>query len=173
MTLKQYNIVRLAVVAILAAFVSNSIILHNYVVPLAAVAVASLVLLYLRGRVGEIIADERDYEIAGKAARWAMQVYAWIAISGFFIIYAVLGNDPVWGAVAYALSYSACLLILLYAVIFRFFVGAVKNKRRWIAQALSIAILVAMIASGYAMIKNRYLPYMPQKNNVQSDAQQN
>jgi len=173
MTLKQYNIVRWVVVMILAAFVSNSIILNNYIMPLAVVAATSLFLLYLRGRVDEIIADERDYEIAGKAARWAMQIYAWIAVSGFFIIYAICGSDPVWGAVAYALSYSACLLILLYVVIFRFFVGPAKNKKRWIAQSLSIAILIAMIVAGYAMIENKYLPYMPQKNNVQSDAQQN
>jgi uncharacterized membrane protein len=157
MTLKQYNAFRIVTVIVLTIFISNFLALHNYILPLAAVAVAALILLYLRNRVNEIVSDERDYEVAGKAARWAMQIYAWIAVAGFFLIYAFYGGDPIWETVAYALSYSVCLLLILYAIIFRFFVGSAKNNKRWIAQVLSIAVLIFMIFAGYAAVKKQTL----------------
>jgi uncharacterized membrane protein len=157
MTLKQYNVFRIIAVIILVIIISNSVALHNYVLPLAAIVVASLFLLFLRNRVNEIVADERDYEVSGKAARWAMQIYAWIAVAGFFLIYALYGENPIWGTVAYVLSYSACLLLILYAIIFRFFVGSAKNNKRWVAQVLSVAVLIFMVFAGYAVIKKQTL----------------
>lgn len=152
MTLKQYTSARIAIVITLAMFVSVSVTARNYILPLVAAA-AALLLLFLRSKVADVIADERDYAIAGKAARWAMQIYAWAAVAGFFLLYALKGNDPVWAAVAYTLSYSACFILLAYSVIFRIFFGPANVKKSWLVQAFGIAIIIALAIAGYVAIE--------------------
>ena len=158
MNTKQYFMVRITIVIILAIVVSQAVIAHNYIVPLIAIIAASALLWYTRSKVTDIIADERDYEVAGTAARWAMQLYTSIAVITFFILLAVQGTDPVWAAVAYTLSYSACALLLLYTTLFQAISQKNKASRRWMRMIISIAILIGLGVAIYASITSGTLP---------------
>ncbi|MDD4938460.1 MAG: DUF2178 domain-containing protein, partial [Candidatus Shapirobacteria bacterium] len=68
MTIKKYQQIKLISVVITAIIFSQSIIYRNYLIPLATLVIVSLGLILLRRRVKEVIADERDYTIAGKAS---------------------------------------------------------------------------------------------------------
>lgn len=94
------------------------VVLKNFVGPIIGAAIAAAFLLYFRGRVKEVIADERDYAIGGKSARWAIQIYSWIAIVFMFIFYANQSSNPVFEAIAQTLAYSTCFLLIVYSVVF-------------------------------------------------------
>jgi len=86
LTLKQYQVARIIIIIILAACFSNLITLKNYFLPIALLVVASLLLMYLRKRVKGVLADERDYQIGGKAALLAMQIFSWMGVVVMFIL---------------------------------------------------------------------------------------
>lgn len=76
MTAKKYLIIRLAVAAILAGIVSSSILTGNYILPIVAVAAFAAFLYTMKKKVKEVMIDERDFAIAGDAARYALNLYA-------------------------------------------------------------------------------------------------
>jgi len=121
MSLKQFKIIKLIVVFTLAFIVSQSVVSGNYIIPLMSLAFSIIILYFVRQRVKEVVADERDYEIGGKAARIAMQVFSWIAVAAMFIFYSMRNTSPVYEAIAMTLSYSVCFLLLLYSLIFKYY----------------------------------------------------
>jgi uncharacterized membrane protein len=120
LTFKQYNTIRLIIVAVLAMFIGNLIVLKNFFIPVILIVISTLLLMYLRKRVKGVIADERDYELGGKAAFLAIQVYSWIAVLGMFGFWAFSDVNPLYKPVAMTLAFSTCILMLLYTVIFRY-----------------------------------------------------
>ncbi len=120
MTIKKYQRVKIVITVILAVIFSQAVIYKNYIIPLVALIVASLILLYLRRQVKEVIADERDYAIAGKAALWSIQIYSWVAAISMIILYALRDLNPAYEPVAMTLAFSTCGLMLLYSAIFRY-----------------------------------------------------
>ena len=69
MSLKTYSRIRLIFVFVLAVLISVSISLGNFFMPLVAMAIAMLILTGMRRRITGVVADERDYKLAGDAAR--------------------------------------------------------------------------------------------------------
>ncbi len=121
MSLKTFKIIKIIIVVALAIAVSQAVVNKNYIIPMMAVAISVIVLLFFRGKVNEIIADERDYQIGGKAARVAMLVFSWIAVVLMLLLYAWKAQNPVFEVVAQTLSYSVCALLLLYSFIFGYY----------------------------------------------------
>lgn len=121
MTIKQFKYVRIAVVILLAIGVSQAITFRQYYLAVAGMAVAMAVLTLLRRRVKEVLADERDYEIAGKAARAAMQIFSWIAVLAMFYFLAYQDVNPLYGPISQIIAYSICGLLLLYNALFYFY----------------------------------------------------
>ena len=123
MTLKQYRGAKLTIVIILAAAFGQSIVRENFFLPLALLAAGALIMFWLRQRVGknEIIADERDYHVGGKAALLAIQIYSWIAVVSMFAFYSQKSVDPVFEAMGMVLAFSTTILLLLYSLIFRYY----------------------------------------------------
>jgi uncharacterized membrane protein len=121
MTYKQYRAARLVVVFILAALFSQAIVREQFFVPVAVLAIGVLVMFWLRSRLKEVAADERDYHLGGKAALLAIQVYAWIAVICMFAFYAQKNASPVFEALGMMLAYSTCGLLLLYSAIFYYY----------------------------------------------------
>lgn len=152
MTLKQYRILKIAVVAILAILVSQSVLARNFVIPVVGIVAANLALLFWRGRVKEIIADERDYEIGGRAARLAIQAYSWLAVAAMLAFYAYQKNNPAFEAVALTLAYSTCLLVLLYSLFFRYHsrVAFLTKKTAYII--LGLVILAGFLVAGLRLL---------------------
>ncbi|MEI6835426.1 MAG: DUF2178 domain-containing protein [Candidatus Falkowbacteria bacterium] len=121
MTLKNYQKIKLVFVFFLALIFSQTIYYKNYLIPIALMIVSSLILMWLRRRVKGVVADERDYATGGKSALLTIQVYAWIASISMFILYALRDANPSYEPIAMTLAFSTCILMLLYAVIFRYF----------------------------------------------------
>jgi uncharacterized membrane protein len=121
MTLKKYQITR-AVIAMLVAFlVVQSLSIRSYILPFIIIASAMAVLFYLRRKLkNEVLADERDREIGGKSAGWAIQAFSLIAAIVMIVLYAKQDLNPVYLTVASTLAYSVCFLMILYSVIFRY-----------------------------------------------------
>jgi len=140
MTLKQFKIIKLIAVVLLAAVFSQAIIFENYLIPIIVLIISYLVLFYLRSRVKEIIADERDYLTGGKSALLAIQIYSWFAVIAMFILYANRDLNPAYEPVAMTLAYSTCILMLLYAIIFRYY-----NKYKLSDKKLIYTILVLVL----------------------------
>ncbi len=132
MTLKQYQKVKLATTVIIAMIISQAILFNNFIIPVVVLIISSLGLLYLRRKVTEIIADERDYATAGRSALLAIQIYAWGAAIGMFIFYAFHDYNPAYEPVAITLAYSTCILMLVYSLIFRYYNKiSLSDKKMW------------------------------------------
>ncbi|MFA6594114.1 MAG: DUF2178 domain-containing protein [Candidatus Buchananbacteria bacterium] len=148
MTLKRYQQIRLGTVVILAIVFSQAIIFKNYILPIAVLIVASLVLMYLRRQVKEVIADERDYLTGGRAALWAIQIYAWTATIAMFIFYALRDINPAYEPIAIVLAFSTCLLMLLYSVIYRYYnkIKLTDKKSLYIVLIVILFLVLAVFA---------------------------
>lgn len=121
MTLKTYNKIRLVIVIVTAFIFSQSLVLRNFFIPIMVLGLSSLTLFYLRKKVVEIIADERDYQIGGKSALLAIQITSWIGAIIMFILYALGDTNPLYQPIAMTLAFSVCILMLTYSTIFKFY----------------------------------------------------
>jgi uncharacterized membrane protein len=149
MTLKKYNIARAVIAALVAILVSQSIVLHNYFLPIMGIAFAMMILFYMRGKLkNEVLEDERDYEIGGNAARWAIQIFSFFAAFIMIFLYAKRDINPSYLPIASTLAYSTCFLMLLYSFIFRYFQKIKFMKDKVILIFLGILILAAAVVFG-------------------------
>ena len=119
MNLKQYTTLKIVIVVALAMLCSWSVTSRNYIFPIIGVTASYLILFYFRGRVKEIIADERDYALSGKSASWAIQIYSWVAVIAMFILYAFKDLNSSYESIALTLAFSTCLLMIIYSFIFK------------------------------------------------------
>jgi uncharacterized membrane protein len=119
MTLKSFKTAQITIAIIIAIVIGQSIVFKNYYLPFAVIAVGTLVMLVLRRRVKDVIADERDYQIGGRSALLTLQIYSWAAVVVMLVFYSFRETDVVYGTVAATLAFSTCVLMLLYAVIFK------------------------------------------------------
>ena len=148
MTLKKYQRIKLILTFVLAFVFSQAIVLKSYLLPIVFLIASYLLLLLLRRQVKEIVADERDYATAGKAALLAMQIYSWVAVIGMLIFYACRDINPAYEPIAMVLAFSTCLLMLLYAVIFRYYNKiSLSDKKLWYAVFIFIIFFVLAIAT--------------------------
>jgi len=120
MTSKQFNLVKIIVVMVLAAPVSESVLMNNYWLASGAVVVAFLALIIAKRQVKEIMADERDYKIAGDAARYAITAYTVLSVAMMFLSLSQKSQDSAYATVAFTLAYGVCALMLLYSLIFTY-----------------------------------------------------
>ncbi len=121
MTAKRFLVYRLIAAALIGAIVSLSITLGNYILPVAAILTFILVLRALKKQVKEVLEDERDYEIAGKAARYALSVFSAMAAVVIIVLFARRGQNPLYEAIGSTLAYAICALLIFYSLIFKYF----------------------------------------------------
>jgi uncharacterized membrane protein len=146
MTLKQFRAIQLFLVMVLAVVVGWATVRQNYVIPIVATALAVMLLFYLQNKVKEIIADERDYEVGGKAARLAISVFAWLMIIVMFALLAFRGQNPDFEILAVTLGYSVCLLMVIYSLFFRYYdkVAFLEKKMAYVIAAVLLILLLAV-----------------------------
>lgn len=146
MTLKKYQKIKLIITVVIAVIFSQAILYQNYLIPLATLVVASLVLIYLRRQVKEVIADERDYTNAGKSASLAIQIYSWISVVAMFILYSFKNLNPAYEPIAMTLAFSTCLLMFVYSLIFKFQnkIKFTQNKTKFIIFIIILSIFSAI-----------------------------
>ncbi len=134
----------------LAALVGGSVSYSNFIVPVVAMAVAISLMFYFRGKVKEIIADERDYEIGGRSAVLAIQIYAWLAVSIMFLLlaYSSLNPSPETMAIVAALAYSTCLLMIIYTLLFRYYDKIRFLEKKFIYVVIGVLLLLVLALAG-------------------------
>jgi uncharacterized membrane protein len=149
MTIKQFQKIKLVIIVLLAMSVSQLISFKNYFLPIALMIVASLVLMFLKRRVKGVLADERDYEVAGKSALLAMQIYGWTSAISMFILYAFKEHNPAYEPIAITLAFSTCFLMLLYSLVFRYYSHFSLTDKKMIY--LVVVIIFLFIASWFSI----------------------
>jgi uncharacterized membrane protein len=141
MTIKKYQKIKLIITVVLAVIFSQSIIYKNYLIPLTSLIIASLGMILLRRQVKEVVADERDYALAGKSASWAIQIYSWIAVAAMFILYSLKDLNPAYEPIAMTLAYSTCFLMLTYSLMFKF-----QNKIKFTRDKTKFLIFIIVLS---------------------------
>ena len=123
MTLKNYKIFRLIIIVVLSASISISITLNNYYLPIVFVISSWAAMYYCRKQLKttDVLADERDYQIAGQASRYTIAIYGWIGAFGTFILLALSKNNPYFYDLSQYLAYSVCFIMLLNSFLFKYF----------------------------------------------------
>lgn len=140
MNQKTYQKWRLVIVFVLAMVFSQSIVRGNYIIPVVLMVVSSLVLWYLRSRVKGVLADERDYSLAGKAALLSIQVFGWLASVATLVFYSQRNLNPMYETIGLTLSYSVLFLFLVYGIVFRYY-----NKFKFDKKKLYLFVAVVVI----------------------------
>lgn len=148
MTIKEYKKIRWAFVVTTAIIFSQTVYYKNYLIPIAVLLIASLVHLYLRRQVKEILIDERDYTFAGKSALRAIQIYSWLAVVAMFIFYALRDLNPAYEPIGMTLAFSTCILLLINAVVFRFYERVSFTDKKLIYSAFILALFVGLFLFG-------------------------
>lgn len=118
---KTYKIFRMFFVMILAGICSASVVRGNYVLPIVVAVTAAIVMFGVKKRVEGVLADERDYKNAGDAARWALTVYAMGAALAGMTLMATRTNNLLFEPIAQVLVYSACGLMVVQSLLFKYF----------------------------------------------------
>jgi len=129
MTLKQYKVCRLAIVIALSMLVAVSVSSQNYYLPIVFVITAFAAMYYCKKQLKtkEVMADERDYQIAGTASRYAIAIYSWIAAIGIFVLMAASpSRDGALYILAQCWAFSVCFLLLANSFIFRYLIKKQK-----------------------------------------------
>ncbi|PIR93072.1 hypothetical protein COT99_02700 [Candidatus Falkowbacteria bacterium CG10_big_fil_rev_8_21_14_0_10_43_10] len=148
MTLKQFKVIKLIIVIILAVVIGLAVARENFLVPVMAIGIAIAALQILRGKAKEIMADERDYEVGGKAARLAIRIFSWFAIIVMLFLYANRSLNPSYEAVAITLAYSVCFLMLLYTLIFHYYSKFSLLAKKKIYLIIGFVIIVILALAG-------------------------
>lgn len=115
MNLKTYQKWRMVLTAIIGAVSAISVIIGNAYILITAVIVGIIVIIALRRMVKEVIADERTYTIAYKAARLTLSVVGiGMAVIGAMLL--AFSRDDLSATLAqvgFALVYATCGLLVI------------------------------------------------------------
>ncbi|MDI3496609.1 MAG: putative rane protein [Patescibacteria group bacterium] len=122
MTKKQYQICHFIILILLSAAISISFSLQQYYLPLIFVLSAMAAMSYCRHSLKptDVLADERDRQLAGMAASLTLNIYSLIGVVLFFVLMMLSEQQSELFAWAQYLAYSICVLLLLNALIFRY-----------------------------------------------------
>jgi uncharacterized membrane protein len=96
--------------------------MNNYYLPIVFTLSAMAGMYYCRKQLKTkaVLADERDYQVAGNAARYSIFIYGWIGAIGTFVLMAISEKQGVLYAISQYLAFSVCFLMLLNAILFKY-----------------------------------------------------
>ncbi|MFA5155490.1 MAG: DUF2178 domain-containing protein [Patescibacteria group bacterium] len=155
MTLKKFTNYRIAIAMALSATVAAAFVQQNYLLALAVMAIAMVILYLLKQRVTDVIADERDYALAGQASRYTITAFSLILVVAMFVMLSLKTNNQTADTIAYLLSYLVCGLMLLNSFIFRFLsLRARVGRTGWkeMIKAYLSYFLIALVLSAILVV---------------------
>ncbi len=112
MTKKQFEILRLIIVAVMIIAIGLAVKQDiAFVPPVTMVLSAGLIFFFFR-KIDEVVVDERDYKLGGQSARITFNITAvtLTALGGAFMAYGV--NHPEFYRPGYLLLYIVFCLLL-------------------------------------------------------------
>jgi uncharacterized membrane protein len=150
MTFKQFKWAKVAIAAILAMVISQAIILNSYILASIAIIIAILFMVILRWQVKEVLADERDYKIAGDVARWTLSIFSVLGWLLSFVMIMLRNVNPEYEAAGFVLAYATCGLLVIHLIVNLVFRrindgSSFKTKIAYFVLALLVALMVAII----------------------------
>jgi uncharacterized membrane protein len=130
MNIKTYRIWQLITVAIVGVVVGMSAIWGTWIPSLAAIVVGIAITLILRRNVKGIIADERNFTMAYKAARFTVATGVFcLAVVGIVLLAINRNNlDTAQAQVGFAMLYSTCGLMLIYNLAYTYYSRKLGGK---------------------------------------------
>ena len=152
MTQKQFMLTRLVAATVLGIVVAQSMVMKNYVLPIVAVTVIFLSLILLKKKVKGVLADERDYALAGNASRWTITIYSLLACLAMFVFFAFRDINPAYEAIGSTLAYSACFLMILNGLIFRYYQTFMASKNKSVYLIIGGIIILLMLLFGMRVL---------------------
>jgi len=130
MSLKTFRIWRRILIAVIGAAAAISVIIGNAYILLSAVIAGMIVIIVLRRRVKEVIADERVYTIADKAARLTLQILG-IGMAFIGAILLALSREnlsAILAQVGFALEYATCGLLIIQLAAYTYYSRKLGGK---------------------------------------------
>lgn len=120
MTIKEYQRIKIILVILLSLVFSQSIIYQNFILAMLVMIAITMLIVSMKKKVKEAIHDERDWDIGGKAALRAMQVYSWTGVVAMLALKSLAKPDNDYDIIAHTIAFSICIFMLLYGFIFRY-----------------------------------------------------
>jgi uncharacterized membrane protein len=122
MNKKQYKSCRIAIVIALSLAISVSISVQNYYLPILFVLTAMAGMYYCRKQLvtEEVMADERDYKVAGDAARYTITIYGTLGAVSMFVMMGISQGEGLLYDLSQFVAYSVCFIMLLNAFMFKY-----------------------------------------------------
>lgn len=121
MHIKKYRAVKLGIVAVLAATIGSFVSQGNYIIPLIAFAVATIIILLLSPKVNEIKHDERVEKIGGKAARFTLTIVVVGSALASVVLMALAKDNDLYQILGFIFSGLVWISLLSYSIFFHYF----------------------------------------------------
>jgi len=107
---------------IIGGVIGVSVGMGNWIAPVVIVIIGVATMMVLRRRVKDIVADERTYAIAGKAARLTLQVVAiGMAVIGAILLIIDRGESSTLTHTGFALVYGTCALLVINYIAYYYY----------------------------------------------------
>jgi uncharacterized membrane protein len=140
---KKFRILQMVFAMMLSLMIGVLVSLRQPILAVLVMLAAVGVMMSLRKKVTETVADERDYAIGGNAARYALTAYAYVsAVVGVFLV-ASQSTNPAIEAVGITLAYSACGLLIAYSIIYQY-LSKTANRKQFLFQIIAMVMVTAM-----------------------------
>jgi uncharacterized membrane protein len=118
---KTFEKFRIIIVICLAIAVGVSVAQGwSAVVPISII-IATLLMNYLFHQVDEVVADERDYKIAGRGALATLNIVAITLATIGATIMAIGHNQPELSKIGYLFLYIVCFILITKIITFAFY----------------------------------------------------
>jgi uncharacterized membrane protein len=130
MSFKQFTLIRIIVIIIMAGLISWAITSGNALMPIPVVIAALVILLLFRRRVKEVVVDERIYSIAEKASYLAFRIFG-IAAAVIGATLVTLGWDSASDLykIGLTLAYAVCGLMVIYYIAYIYYNRKYSGKK--------------------------------------------
>jgi uncharacterized membrane protein len=130
MSFKQFTVIKLVVVIIMAGLVGWAVTSGNAWIPIPVVIAAMAILLLFRRRVKKVVVDERIYSIAEKASYLAFRIFGISAavIGATLVAVGWDGSSDLY-KIGLTLAYSVCGLLVIYYIAYIYYNRKYSGKK--------------------------------------------
>ncbi|MCL5666166.1 MAG: DUF2178 domain-containing protein [Patescibacteria group bacterium] len=114
MTYKRFRTIKIITGFIVGVITAQAIIFDNYFLAVVAVFSALAVIGSMKKKVVEVINDERDYAIAGNAARLSLSLFSLVGALLAFAFMSLRNVNSDFMLIGSTLAYSVCALLIFH-----------------------------------------------------------
>ena len=118
---KTFEKFRIIIVASLGVTIGVSVTQGYSVAVPIAIIVATVLINYLFHQVDEVVADERDYKVAGKSAIATINIVSITLVTIGATLTAVGVNYPEFSRIGHLFLYTVCFILVIKTVTFMFY----------------------------------------------------